>query len=126
LKPLLFDEGLSPAVAQALATLRLSAHAIGQPGAPPKQSTDEANCKWCKENAAVLVTNDRGKKDRVILDLLAQHHIHAIFIHNDLRSGPPHRLARAILQAEARIDELAGGRVPIRHRLRPNGGLAKR
>jgi predicted nuclease of predicted toxin-antitoxin system len=126
LEPLLFDEGLSQAVAQALATLGLNAHAIGQPGAPPRQSTDEDNCKWCKENGAVLVTNDRGKKDRLILDLLAQHHIHAIFVHNDLRSGPPHRLASAILRAESLIDGLATGRTPIRHRLRPNGGLMKR
>jgi hypothetical protein len=37
-----------------------------------------------------------------------------------------HRLARAILNAEGKIDEVAGGSKLIRHRLRVNGGLEKR
>ena len=52
--------------------------------------------------------------------------VHAIFVHPDLRSGPPHRLARAILNAEGKIDEVAGGSKLIRHRLRVSGGLEKR
>jgi hypothetical protein len=87
--PLLFDEGLPPAVAEALRCLDLAAWAIGEDGAPGRSTSDEINCQWCESEGAVLVTNDRGKKDRTIFDSIAQHHVHAIFVHNDLRTRPP-------------------------------------
>jgi hypothetical protein len=107
--PLLFDEGLPPAVAKALRCLDLSAWAIGEDGAPARGAADEVNCQWCKREGAALVTNDRGKKDPTIFDSIAQHHVHAIFVHNDLRSRSPHYLLRAVLNAEQRMDELAPG-----------------
>jgi hypothetical protein len=41
----------------------------------------------------VLVTNDRGKKDRTMLDAIAQHHVHALFVYPDLHATPAHELA---------------------------------
>jgi hypothetical protein len=125
-QPLLFDRGLPPAVADALVALGLTAHAVGRGGAPPENSPDEENCKWCMAHGAVLVTNDRGKKDRIILKALAEHRVSAIFVYNDLRSGPAHELAKAVLAAEKRMDELVGSGKLIHHRLRPSGGLENR
>ena len=104
---LLLDEGLPPQVARAFAILGLEARAVGDAEAPPRSSTDDVNCAWCRENGAVLVTNDRGKKDKAIHDLLAQHRVHAIFVHNDLRDGPEHLLALALLRAEPNMDQKA-------------------
>jgi hypothetical protein len=73
-----------------------------------------------------LVTNDQGKKDKTILDLLAQHSVNALFVHNDLRRKPASHLARAVLNAEARMDELVKGGKLIGHRLKPTGRLEKR
>ncbi len=109
-----------------LAALELSAHAVGQPGAPAKQSPDETNCQWCQRNGAVLVTQDRGKKDKTIFSLLATYHVDAIFVHDELRNAPPHILAKALLRAEGEMDQLAGGRSLIQRRLRPSGKLEKR
>jgi predicted nuclease of predicted toxin-antitoxin system len=123
--PLLLDEGLPATVAHALSTLNLTAHAVGDAEAPVRQSSDEVNCAWCAEKNAVLVTNDRGKKDRTILDHLAQKHVHAIFVHNDLRDGPEHLLAKALLIAEPKMEAWAAKHI-LRHRLQPGGGLKKR
>jgi hypothetical protein len=105
--------------------LALQAKAVGQPEAPPKGSGDHDNCSWCKAKGAVLVTNDRGRKDPSIHDLLAQHHVHAIFVHSDLRDGPEHLLALALLRAERRIEQIAAKHL-LHHRLRIGGGLDKR
>jgi predicted nuclease of predicted toxin-antitoxin system len=123
--PLLFDEGLSPRVATAFSALSLQAKAVGQPEAPERGSGDDTNCVWCSSNNAVLVTNDRGKTDKAIHNLLAQHHVHAIFIHNDLRNGPEHLLAKALLNAESDMETKAEKHL-LHHRLRINGGLVKR
>jgi hypothetical protein len=123
--PLLFDEGLPPQVAVAFSALQLEARAVGQPEAPPRGSGDDVNCAWCKGTNSVLVTNDRGKKDKTIHDLLAQHHVHAIFVHNDLRNGPEHHLARSLLVAEADM-EVRASQSLLHHRLRIGGGLEKR
>jgi hypothetical protein len=125
LLPLLFDEGLPPSVATAFRALGLKAHAVGDDGAPKKGGTDKANCEWCKSNGAVLITNDRGKKDRTIFDHLAEQKAHAVFVYNDLRAAPEHHLARAVLIAEGRMDGIAA-KERLRHRLRSGGGLEKR
>lgn len=122
--PLLFDEGLSPHVATAFSILRLEAKAVGQPEAPQRGSADDINCAWCSSNSAVLVTNDRGKRDKAIHSLLAQHQVHAIFIHNDLRNGPEHLLAKALLNAESDMETKAAKHL-LHHRLRIGGGLTK-
>lgn len=125
MQPLLFDQGL-PRVAPALFSLGLPAHEVGGQGAPPSGSPDEENCKWCSEHGAVLVTHDRGRHDRTILDVLAQHHVHAIFLYDDLRAAPAHHLARAVLIAEGKLDKLVASKGLIHHRLRPRGGLENR
>jgi predicted nuclease of predicted toxin-antitoxin system len=125
LRPLLLDEGLPATVAEALATLGLDTLAVGHPGAPPRGSSDATNCAWCRERSAVLVTNDRGKSDKTIFDHLAQFHVHAIFVHNDLRFADDHVLARALLTAESKIDHIAAKQL-LRHRLRIGGGIEKR
>jgi hypothetical protein len=126
LQPLLFDQGLPGGVemATALVALGLKAHAVGGPGAPPLHSSDETNCKWCAKNGATLVTHDRGKKDREILDMLSKHQVAALVVLKELRTKPPHFFARALLSAEAKMDQEASHR-RLRHYLRPNGGLMK-
>jgi uncharacterized protein with PIN domain len=123
--PILFDEGLPPAVAEALSMLGLVARAVGHPGAPARQTADQTNCEWCRSNDAVLITTDRGRRDRTIFDHLSQLGVHAIFVHNDLRLAAPHVLARAVLVAESKMDHIAQNHV-LRHRLRLGGGLDKR
>ncbi len=124
MQPLLLDKGLPWTVAQALATLGLPADAVGLPGGPAENSPDDENCRWCLANGAVLVTNDRGKTNRAIIDALASYRVHAIFVYNDLRTGPAYPLARALLNAEGHMDTIvANRRRLIRHRLTPNGGL---
>jgi hypothetical protein len=112
-------------VADAFRALQLDAHAVGDGVAPDKKSSDETNCEWCKNNKAVLITSDRGKKDKTIFDHLAQTQVHAIFVYNDLRFAPDHHLACAVLKTEKRMEEVAAKRL-LRDRLRPSGGLEKR
>lgn len=123
---LLFDQGLpgGAKVSSALTALGLVAHTVGSPGAPPNGSEDEINCKWCSTNGAVLVTHDRGKKDREILEMLDRHLVGAILILKDLRTKPAHHLARALLIAEPKMDLIAAGSKRLRHYLRPQGGLS--
>lgn len=123
---LLFDQGLPGGVrvSSALNSLGLDAHCVGGDGAPPTESSDETNCEWCANNSAVLVTHDRGKGDREILEMLDQHKVGAIIVLKDLRSSPPHFLARALLVAEPKMDQIAGGNKRLRHYLRPKGGLS--
>lgn len=127
MRPLLLDEGLPPAVAIALGTVGCSAAAVGIAGAPPRGSSDHDNCAWCASQGAVLVTNDRGRKDPAIMDALAQHHVHAAFVHDDLRNAPAHYLLGAILRSEQRMDELTSRRRGLlRHRLTASGRLEPR
>jgi hypothetical protein len=128
LKPTLFDEGLpGRAVVESFTAIDLTANAVGLPGAPPRNSTDEDNCVWCKQNDdAILVTNDRGKRDKEIFKLLAQYRVQALFVHNDLRDGPVHKLVRALLVAETNIDAVIDGGKLLNHRLRVGGGIEKR
>jgi Domain of unknown function (DUF5615) len=121
MRPLLIDEGLPHCIAAALRALELSAHAIGDDGAPPRQSDDEQNCEWCKEHGAVLVTNDRGKENPVIRKALRKHGVAALFVYRDLRGAPPHRLAFALLKAEPAIDDLAKKKSPEPRRLHASG-----
>lgn len=125
--PLLLDEGVPPSIARAFRELELEVFAVGEEGAPPRRSPDGDNVKWCADRGAVLVTNDRGKKDRAILDALAQHRVHALFVHEDLTAGPPHILASALLKAESKIEAVVRKtRGLLRHRLRPGGGIEAR
>jgi hypothetical protein len=119
--PLLIDEGLPAVVAAAFRAVEIDALAIGDVGAPAKASPDETNIPWCAKQARLLVTNDRGKKNRVILHLLNQHHVHALFVYNDLRAAPPHHLLRALLSAEAALDQASRQRGLIAARLKPTG-----
>jgi hypothetical protein len=125
--PLLIDEGLPGSVAAAMRALGLEAWAIGDDNAPLAGSADLVNIEWCARRGAVLVTNDLGRKDKTILDLLASRHVHALFVYGDLRASDPHHLARALLCAETELDRLAGlAHGVIRHRIKPTGRLEKR
>jgi predicted nuclease of predicted toxin-antitoxin system len=126
MKPLLFDEGLYPQVPAALRALGLEAYAVGRDRAPARGATDTENCKWCAARGCILVTNDRGRKDREIILALDQERVHAIFVLADLRQAPPHHLGRALLSAEEQIDLRTGGRKMLRHRLTPRGSLRDR
>lgn len=123
---LLFDQGLPGGVkmATALRALGLEAYCVGGDEAPPTGSPDDDNCRWCSEREAVLITHDRGKKDREILEVLDRHKVGVILILKELRSKPPHHLARAILNSEGKMDQITSSRKSLRHYLRPGGGLA--
>jgi hypothetical protein len=124
--PLLIDEGLPASIAEALRLVEVDALAIGDIGAPTKGSVDEVNVPWCAKQKRLLVTNDRGKKDRVILGLLNENHVHALFVYNDLRAAPPHHLLRALLRAEEALDQAVGRRGLIAGRLKPTGRIELR
>jgi predicted nuclease of predicted toxin-antitoxin system len=119
--PLLIDEGLPAGIAEALRAVEVDALAWGDVGAPSKGSPDDTNVPWCANQNRLLVTNDRGKKDRIILSLLNRHHVHALFVYNDLRAAPPHQLLRALLVAEVSLDQAAEQRRLIAARLKPTG-----
>jgi hypothetical protein len=125
LQRLFFDQGLPGGVklATALAALGLEADAVGGDGAPPSGSPDKDNCQWCSEHGAVLVTHDRGKKDREILEMLDQHQVGAIVVLNEFRTKPAYFLARSLLNAEHKMDQIAEKK-RLRHYLRLKGGLA--
>ena len=99
MQPLLLDKGLPPVVAQGLAALGLDINAVGLPGAPPDNSSDDENCRWCLKNDAILVTTDRGRKDRAIMSALATHRIHAIFVYKEA----PHRARTPPGKSTARV-----------------------
>ena len=124
---LFFDQGLPGGVstAIALAALGLEADAVGGDGAPPNGSSDDVNCQWCAENGSVLITHDKGKKDKEILHVLDKHQVGVILVMKDLRTQPPHHLVRALLNAEFKMDQSAAKK-RLRHVLRPKGGLAPR
>jgi len=125
--PVLIDEGLPASVAEALRALSLRAWAVGDDNAPPRNSADDLNVAWCARQEAVMVTNDRGRRERVILPLLASHRVHAIFVYKDLRAEPSHKLARALLCAEEGMHDLAARRKGlISHKLTPGGKLVRR
>jgi hypothetical protein len=125
--PILLDEGLPWQVAEALRAAGLEAFAVGHdPEAPPDQSDDDVNVKWCQARGSVLVTNDRGRKEKVILRALAAERVHALFVYKDLRAAPPHALLKALLVAEERMEQLAAGRGLIHHKLKSTGRLAQR
>jgi len=128
LQRLLLDEGLpgGVSVATALSALNLNVFAVGGESAPPRGSSDETNCEWCAKNDATLVTHDRGKKDREILEMLDRHQVGAILVLKDLKTKPPHHLARALLNAEGKMDQIAAGKKRLRHFLRSGGGLTNK
>jgi predicted nuclease of predicted toxin-antitoxin system len=126
MQALLPDEGLPRSVAEALRAVDIDAYAIGDVNAPSRSSTDEENIRWCSETGRVLVTNDRGRRDRVILSLLNQHHVHALFVYNELRAAPPRDLLRALLCAESALDARAQQRGLIADRLKRSGRLERR
>jgi hypothetical protein len=125
LQPLLFDEGLpgGNAVPRALSALGWTATAVGDPGAPPRGLGDEVNIEWCRGNHSILVTHDRGKKEREIITVLDQCHVGAIIILTPMRKQPPMGMARALLCAEGQIDAITLGRRTLRHHLRASGKL---
>lgn len=110
-------------MSRALEAVGWTATTVGEPGAPKSGSSDEDNCRWCKDNGAVLVTHDRGKGNKIILANLEQYQVGAIIVLANLRQQPPRFLARALLCAEGNIDAIMDGRRTLRHHLRPTGKL---
>lgn len=125
---LLFDQGLpgGAKVSRALGALGFDALTVGDGGAPPEGSSDETNCRWCATNDAVLVTHDRGKGNREILVMLDQHEVGALIVLRDLRSMPPHHLAKALLLGEGEIDQVIARGKRLRHYLRRSGHITSK
>jgi predicted nuclease of predicted toxin-antitoxin system len=127
LPPILLDQGLPWRVAASLRELGIDALAVGDPGAPPEGSDDETNIRFCKDEGRVLVTNDRGRKDKQILVHLQANRVHAVFVYKDLREAEPYALARALLDAaEAMADRVGRSRGLLSDRLKPTGRLEPR
>jgi predicted nuclease of predicted toxin-antitoxin system len=81
----LFDENLSRRVANVLAEVgAYTITAVGDDGAPHLGSTDQAVVAWCASNQHVLVTSDRGRRDRAILTILAASRTHGLFVWNGI------------------------------------------
>lgn len=130
---LLFDEGLpAAALAKAFRALDIDAWAVGEDGdgvpddIPARMSPDDANCEWCAKHGGVLITNDRGRKDKAILHALRAHRVSAVFIHKKLRAVPLTELACALLKAEPGMRDLSSRKTPMARRLERNGRLAPR
>ncbi|MCW2989378.1 MAG: hypothetical protein JWM24_2316 [Solirubrobacterales bacterium] len=99
---------------------------MGGAEAPPNGSSDDENCQWCADNGAILVTHDRGKKDKEIIKVLDQHAVGVILVLQDLRSKPAYCLVRALLNAEGKMDQVAEGKKRMRHTLKASGRLTPR
>lgn len=121
--PLLFDECVPPQVADALRNVDFETFSIGDDHAPERGATDEENVRWCRERGAVLITKDWGRKNKVILDLLASHQVHAIFVPESLNKRPGKQLLRALLSCEEQLESLLSGKKTVRHRVNKSGTL---
>jgi predicted nuclease of predicted toxin-antitoxin system len=76
----LLDENLPPAFAQGFRLLGLDVLSVGDAGAPPRGSTDQAIVDWCIQNDRVLVTRDRGRKNREMINLLRQTNVSVVLL----------------------------------------------
>jgi uncharacterized protein with PIN domain len=122
----LFDENLWPDVSRGLRLCGYDTYVIGDAPAPNRGSTDGDNVAWCVARGAMLVTADRGRRNREMLDLLSRHPVHVLLVHTGVTQ-------RAFMRAFVRhCDGLEDaidrrnlqGRV-VRHRLRREGGIER-
>jgi predicted nuclease of predicted toxin-antitoxin system len=69
----LLDENLPPRAAELLRLFGFDFVAVGEPGLPPKSSSDADIARWCGANGVVWVTLDRGVlKDQAIAAAVTQ------------------------------------------------------
>jgi predicted nuclease of predicted toxin-antitoxin system len=69
----LLDENLPPRAAELLRAFGFDFVAVGEPGLPPKASSDADIARWCGANGVVWVTLDRGVlKGQAIAAAVAQ------------------------------------------------------
>ena len=76
----LLDENLPSRFAEGFTLLGLDVAAVGRPGAPPKGSLDRAVVDWCVNNEAVLVTKDRGRKNREMIELIRTTRVSVVMV----------------------------------------------
>jgi predicted nuclease of predicted toxin-antitoxin system len=121
----LLDENLWPDVGRGLKLCGYDLHVIGDPPSPDRGARDQENVEWCVARGAMLITGDRGRKNREMLDLLAREPVHVMLTHGGLTQ-------RAFMRAFVRhcdgIEEaiercLARGGGVVRRRLKREGGL---
>lgn len=118
----LFDENLPPAVGRGLRQIGFDVYVIGDPPAPDRGSPDSTNVAWCEAESAVLVTTDRGRKDKEILRLLqTRTSLSVIFVPMGM---DPKDLSANFHKRQERIEEmLARGR--LRMSITRQGGFKK-
>jgi hypothetical protein len=70
----LLDENLKPLYKRQLLQKKpdLVVYAVGDPGAPPKQTLDPEILCWCEEHDFILVTNNRKSMPVHLMDHLAE------------------------------------------------------
>jgi hypothetical protein len=79
----LLDEHLPPWWRSTIRRLQpqLTIWAIGDPGAPPRQSTDPLLLEWCEAHDCILLTNNRSTMPGHLTAHVAQgRHVPGIFI----------------------------------------------
>jgi hypothetical protein len=96
---LLLDEGISWKVAESLRLVGHDVVAIANHGAPSRGSSDDQNARWCAANGdAVLVTNDQGRKNKLIFKAVQRHDIDLVIIDAGLSTADQLRTVDAVLR----------------------------
>jgi hypothetical protein len=76
----LLDENLPKRFAEGFTLLALEVKAIGQADTPTTGSSDAAVVQWCLDNDYVLVTKDRGRKNREMIELIRTTRVSVVMI----------------------------------------------
>lgn len=118
----LLDENLSAPVGRALQLVGYAFDAVGDSPAPPKRSTDETIAQWCLEHDAVLVTSDRGKKNREIIAALATHAVAVVFVPSGWT--PREQLAFFVTRGD-QLNAMLASRTSLRIRVLRRGRLER-
>lgn len=116
------DENLPAQVAQGLTLCTYRVHAVGDPGAPPRESTDEQVVQWCIDRRAVLITLDRGRKNPEMLALIRARNVRVILAP---RGTAARDVVRLFANRHDRIEDDARRGRACRYRLGSGGRLSR-
>jgi predicted nuclease of predicted toxin-antitoxin system len=117
----LLDENLPPSAARGLTLCTYEVDAVGDAGAPPKGSSDEDVVDWAVQNSAVLITIDRGRKNREMLRLIRTRNVRVVLAP---RGTSARDLVRLFARHHDTIEQDAERNRACRYRLGKQGGLS--